>query len=553
MNDRASTSGSTRPRSLTGGGTRWAVATPHEAASDAASEALRAGGNAVDAAVAAAAVLTVVYPNQCPLGGDVFALVGLPGGAVHAVNGSGAAPAGVDADAMLVDLGSMPVAGALAVTVPGALLAWDSMVRQWGRQPLARALDHAREIAQAGVRLAPGVARDLALEADRLSGDPGMRGLLFVDGHALREGDVMRPQALVSTLTTLRDEGVSAFYRGPIGQSVVNTLASLGSAMAMTDLSEHRTVVLDAVSCRFRDHEYLTAPPNSQGAYFLAGLRALEVLERRAGRRLDPGTADAGVVARIMADTARHRDANLGDAADQGDVLADLLSDQHAQLLARSVLQGAGSDTPEAKSDAVSQAPGRRSGDTVAVCVADAEGTWVSLIQSVFHAFGSGVLDPGSGIILQNRGSSFTLDRGSLNRLGPRRRPQHTLMPVLVREQGLLVGAHGTMGGRAQPQIHTQLAMSEDVATRPLSAIAAPRWVLGSMEAGRHGTVIDSIVSVESGLAESGQRSLADAGFRLVALPAHDDGAGHAQVVRRVDGELVAASDPRADGSALAT
>lgn len=549
--DRTSMRPGTSRRPLTARGVSWAVATPHHAASEAAADALTSGGNAVDAAIAAAAVLTVVYPNQCSLGGDVFALVAEPDGVVHAVNGSGAAPAQVEPDAILAQYGVMPTTGALTVTVPGALSAWDLMSRRWGRKPVAAALDRAASLARSGVRLAAGVARDLALEADHLEPDPGMRDLLFVDGSPMREGDLLSQPALAGTMETLRDEGVSAFYDGDVGYGVVTTLRAMGSAMSMDDFRRHETTVHTVVGATFRQSEYLTTPPNSQGAYFLAGLRAAEGLEERFGRALDPAGGDAGLLARLMSQLAHRRDLELGDAAVMGARVADLLSDASVERLAQHVLDGVGPRPGEMGAPTAAQSA-RRSGDTVAISVADSDGTWVSLIQSVFHAFGSGVLDPHSGVILQNRGSSFSLEPGSTNRLGPMRRPLHTLMPVLVRKEGRVVGAHGTMGGRAQPQIHTQLVMSGDIERDPLAAIAGPRWILGSMEAGRHGTVLDERVSVESGITDVAEQSLEDAGFAVLTLPEHDDGAGHVQVVRSVDGELVAASDPRADGSALA-
>lgn len=537
---------------LTSSGTGWAVATPHHRASEAAAEVMRAGGNAVDGALAAAAVLTVVYPNQCSIGGDVFALVATPDGQVHAVNSSGAAPAGVDVDAVAAAHPSMPVDGALSVTVPGVLAGWDHLARTWGRRPLAAALDTARGLADEGVPVVPGLARALRSEASRLRADPGLAGVFLAGGEPLGAGDLLRQPALATSLSALRDDGVDAFYRGRLGASVVATLRASGSAMDQEDLAAHRPVVTEPIACSFRDQEYLTTPPNSQGVYFLAGLRAIELLEHRGGWLLDNLGLGAGLIARVVHQLAEHRDRALGDPTDDADLVRRLLSDQEIRAVADIAAAGGGPADPPALEPDPHARPGHLSGDTVAVTVGDAEGHWVSLIQSVFHSFGSGILDPATGIVLHNRGGSFSLVPGSPNRLGPRRRPLHTLMPVLARRHGQVVGAHGTMGGRAQPQIHTHLAIGVDALPDPLSVVAAPRWVLGQMDAGPEGAGVAARVSVEAGTDEVAVRSLQAAGFTTTTLPAHDDGAGHAQLVRRVDGMLVAASDPRADGCALA-
>ena len=190
----------------------------------------------------------------------------------------------------------------------------------------------------------------------------------------------------------------------------------------------------------------------------------------------------------------------------------------------------------------------RASGDTVAIVATDGAGTWVSLIQSLFHAFGSGILDPRSGVLLHNRGASFNLRPGSPNQLAGGRRPAHTLMPVLVRDGDRIVGAHGTMGGRAQAQIHTQIALDLARGASAPEAVRLPRWVLGAMEAGV--TDAETIIKVEQDVPASA-RSQLDSRFSTETLPACDDLAGHVQLVRKDGDEVTAATDPRADGAAL--
>ncbi|KQX61542.1 gamma-glutamyltransferase family protein [Angustibacter sp. Root456] len=528
---------------------RWAVATPHGAASDVAGQVLRGGGNAVDAALAAAAALTVVYPNQCSIGGDQIALVGLADGSVHCVDGSGAAALATDLPDVRARYDQMPVGGSLAVTVPGVLHAWDTMARQWGTRRLADALDTARSIAEAGVPVAAGLARDLVAERDRLLADPGLGQLFLQDGLPLVEGHPLRQPALARTLQLLRDEGVSAFYGGQVGAAVLNTLGQQGSALCAEDLLRHRTRVVAPLSATFRGHEYLTAPPSSQGIFFLGGLQALAALERRLGRLLDPLAHDAGLVARVLSTMAWHRDRLLGDPTQGAGLVDEVLSPSTADDLAERLLStptGVGTDVLDAP-----HAQGPRSGDTVAVVVADGRGQWVSLIQSTFHAFGAGILDPETGIILHNRGASFSLDPLSPNRLGPGRVPMHTLMPVLVRHDGEVIGSHGTMGGRAQPQVHTHVAMHLEAGRSAQDAVSMPRWILGAMEAGVDGPAPSLTVKVEQDVPAPALAGLQAAGFGASELPAHDDGTGHFQVVRVVDGDLACASDPRADGSAI--
>ncbi len=243
------------------------------------------------------------------------------------------------------------------------------------------------------------------------------------------------------------------------------------------------------------------------------------------------------------------RDRLLGDPADGAGLADQVLSPSAADDLAERLLStptGVGTEATAAP-----HAQGPRSGDTVAVVVADGRGQWVSLIQSTFHAFGAGILDPETGIILHNRGASFSLDPASPNRLGPARVPMHTLMPVLVRQDGEVIGSHGTMGGRAQPQVHTHVAMHLEAGRSPQAAVAMPRWILGAMEAGVDGPAPSLAVKVEQDVPQPALAGLKAAGFGTSELPAHDDGTGHFQVVRVVGGELACASDPRADGSAI--
>ncbi|MFE7421693.1 gamma-glutamyltransferase family protein [Rhodococcus sp. NPDC057529] len=522
-----------------------AAATPHTDATAAAHQAFADGGNAIDAALAAAAMLTVVYPNQCSIGGDAIAMVGTPDGHVEVVNGSGRSARELDPADYVGPDGFVPVTGAKSVTVPGALSAWESLADRWGRRSLGDALRPAAAAAATGVAVAPGVHRDLVREQALLAQDDGARHVFFPDGTLLSEGQTMDLPRLADTLTAIADRGTTEFYRGPVGASVIDTLRRLGSDLTTDDLRQHLPSIEHPCATYFAGAEYLSSGGNSQGTFFLQGLSALDIVARRLGRIPDPIGQDASIVARILTRTAADRDRLLGDPDDAAVPVAELLGDDAIEALAEF---GLGERAPAAASQSRTYA--RRSGDTVAIVTADTEGNWVSLIQSAFHAFGSCVLDPETGILLHNRGASFSLEPASANQLGPGRRPPHTLMPVLVRHDGNLVGAHGTMGGRAQPQVHTHLALNLALGMTPEAATARPRWIVGQMEAGAAAPDEASTISLERGVPAPAVFDLSEAGFHLKMLQTLDDSVGHLQVVRRdpADDSFRVGSDPRSDG-----
>ena len=513
---------------------RWGIASPHAMASEAGADVLRDGGNAVDAALAAAAALAVLLPNQCALGGDLIALVGLPDGSAQVLNGSGRAPEGVDVDGLRAAHERLPVDGALSVTVPGVVDGWHELARRWGSRPVSGALLRAASLAGDGVAVSAGLARDLDREAERILADPGLAELLAPSGTPLREGQLLRQPRLAGTLDAIASDGPDAFYSGAVAASLVSTLRARGSAMSSDDFLAHGSSIEEPLAARFGDVEYLASGGNTQGGFFLAALRAVERLDRR----LDPLGPEAGLLYGILSALATARDQSLGDSA-----TAPALDMAGIEELATRALAGPAGES------AAGRGPTPR-GDTVAVVVADGSGQWVSLIQSVFHAFGSGLLDPATGVLLHNRGAAFDLAPGSAAELGGGRRPPHSLMPVLVRDAGTgqLVGAHGTMGGRAQPQIHTHLALHLAMGRSAFEAVAAPRWLLGHMEVGADES---PVVNVEQDVPEVARLSLGRTGVPELTLPARADDAGHAQVIRRGTQGLHVAADPRADSAAL--
>jgi gamma-glutamyltranspeptidase/glutathione hydrolase len=271
-------------------------------------------------------------------------------------------------------------------------------------------------------------------------------------------------------------------------------------------------------------------------------LQALELI-RQANGPLDSIGRNAGVVASVLAWCAGDRDRYCADPDFSDTPVEWLLSKQYAQELADRAMAGGRFDLmPQRKV----------SGDTVAVVTADTRGNWVSLIQSVFHAFGATILEPTTGIILHNRGASFSLEPRSPNRLAGGKRPLHTLMPVLTARNGILSGALGAMGGRAQPQVHTHMALQLSSSGSAETATSAPRWVLGAMESGV--TSNAGVVYAEKNVPDIALQSMRTAGLTVSMLDQCDDGVGHGQIVLRSTSSeiLAAATDPRADGIAMA-
>lgn len=503
---------------------RFAIATPHLAATAAGRAAFEAGGNAVDAALAAACALAVVYPHMCGVGGDVMALV--HDGRAHAVNGSGRAARALAPDAAR---GGVPVRGVGAITVPGAVSAWQTLADRFGSLPLPRALEGAAALALDGVPVAPSLARSLAAEPGLIAADRGMAAVFAPRGTPLREGDLLVQERLGRTLERFAAEGTDDLYRGETGRRLIAGLAELGSQLSLADMDTHRTDVGDALSHPVGDEEILTMGPNSQGFSLLQILAAVDHLGLR-----EPLAADAPLLASIFGESARDRDRHLADPAAMDVPVAELLTGAHIAALA-----------DRAAAASIAPAPHRHAdGDTIALVAADGSGLAVSLIQSLFYGFGSGVLEPVTGILCHNRGACFSADPESPNALGPGKRPLHTLMPVMATRGDRVRWVAGTMGGHAQAQIHAQMLLRRRAGGDAEAAVASPRFTIG--ELGGAGQVC-----IEADF-ETALAAFADARPAPLVMPPRSDAAGHAHAIAvRADGSFDAASDPRADGGAF--
>jgi gamma-glutamyltranspeptidase/glutathione hydrolase len=525
------------------------VVTPHPLATRAGVEALRAGGNAVDAAVTANAVLAVVYCHSCGLGGDAFALVWSPAHRrLHGFNGSGRAPARLTAaHVRALGLDEMPVRGPLPITVPGAVDAWEQLVTRFGRRTLADALAPATTIAADGCALTQLSAASIARSADFFAPDAVRQ--FQPEGRPLAAGDVLRQPLLAETLRAIADGGADAFYRGEIGAEIARAVLEAGGVLSADDLAAHHGDWVAPISTTYRGVDVATMPPNSQGITALVALNVLTALTDAGWPGL-PAAAPLAADAPLDADRSHaqlealkiawsERDRCVGDP-DRSCDPAELLDAAHAARLAgRLDPRRAGRFTPQTP-------PG---GGTVFLTAADADGMMVSLIQSNWMGFGSGIMGGRTGVMLHNRGNYFSLDPANPNALAPGARPLHTLTPMLLLRDGRPWITLGSMGGDGQPQYMVQLISGLiDDGLDPQQAVDRPRFVA---EVEARGMPLRGVAIEEDGVTEALLADLRARGHEVRTIEARTSAVGWAQVIRREpDGSYVGGGDPRADSLA---
>jgi len=509
------------------------IVTPDRRATRVGQAVLDAGGTAVDAVIAASAVLCVVYPQNVTLGGDTWTLVAPPAGDPIAINGTGRAPAALSAQ-LLVEQGftGVPGNGPHSISVPGLVSAWGDLHRTWGRTPFADLITPARDLARDGSPVAPALARDLQSLADVLIKDPGCAGVFFVDGKVLGEGDPMILPALADTLAQLAVDGPPTLYGGEVGRHFVDGLRRAGSVITIDDLARHRTDRVSPLTVNYAGLDVLTTPPSSQGFTLLKILRLMAELGLD-----DPARSDQAVmIMNAVALAAQDRDAISGDPEFVEVALDEVLSQGRVGTQAEAIRAGtvpadlAGGPWPPL------------GGDTIGMVAVDADGLWVSSVQSVAGTFGSRMLEPTTGILAHNRGSGFSLDPTRPGYLVGGRRPPHTLMPSLMRRDGRTVGAIATMGGHNQPFIVTQVLSRILAGDQPQQAVGAPRWVVQRASG-------DKLVLADERLDSAVRDRLAKSATTETVLM-NDNRLGHAHAIWTTDqpGELVWGTDPRADG-----
>ncbi len=516
------------------------VATPHPLATRAGVDALQNGGTAVDAAVAANAMLAVVYCNACGIGGDAFALVWEPGAArLHGFNGSGRAPARLTIDAVRgAGHERMPSRGGLPITVPGAVDAWSQLLERFGRRSLADAVGPAAATAERGYTLTEINARSIAAFLPDF--DAAAHAVFAASGRPPAAGDTLRQPLLAASLRAIADGGRDAYYGGPIGDEIARAIQAAGGVMTADDIASHRGDWVEPISTTYRDVEVATMPPNSQGIAALIALNVLTALEADArwtrGSRADVLHAQIEAVKVAWSE----RDRCVADP-DRG--LADvpsLLGTDHARWLASRLAPD------RAQRHEPANPPG---GGTVYLCAADSDGMMVSLIESNYMGFGSGVMGGSTGIMLQNRGAYFSLEEGHPNALAPRARTLHTLMPGMLLRNGRAKVALGAMGGDGQPQTMVQLvAALVDDGLDAQAAVDRPRFVV-STEA--PGAPLGPVQIERDGADDAVVAELSARGHDVAVVEPRTPIMGWAQVIRREpDGTYSAGADPRADSLA---
>ena len=492
---------------------------------------LQDGGNAVDAAIAAAVLLGFCEPMMTGLGGDCFVLL-KPAGEerIIGLNGAGRAPAGLDAAALrAAGHAAMPLHHPAAVTVPGAVDAFVRLAADWGRKGLAACLAPAIRYAEEGVPVAPRVAADWAAAEASLAGDA--RRHFLPGGRVPRVGDIFRAPGQAAVLRRIARDGRAGFYEGEVAEDMVAALRALGGTHTLEDFAAPACEYVEPIAGGYGGHELVEIPPPGQGATAILMAKILSHFDLGG---LDPfGATRAHLEAEAakLAYDARNR--FVADPTGQRLRLAHMLSDETAAGLAGLIDPGRALPDPARAAEAVHR-------DTVYLCVVDRDRMAVSVIYSIFHAFGSGLASSRFGINFQNRGAGFSLQAGHPNEAAGGRRPLHTIIPAMLRREGRVVMPFGVMGGAYQPAGHVRVMSSMlDFGMDPQAAIDGPRSFPDAEG-----------LQIESGYAEAVAAELAALGHRVRRAPRPLGGA-QAILIDHARGVLVGASDPRKDGCAL--
>lgn len=516
---------------------RGMVATSQPLAAQAGLRILQEGGNAVDAAVATAAVLNVVEPMSTGVGGDAFALVYLAKERrVRALNASGRAPAAATPERMaaLCRGGRIPSTGPLPVTVPGTVHGWETLLREHGTMSLAEVLAPAIHYAREGFPVSEVIGRGWAQASSKLRQDEGAASTYLIDGKAPRIGQLFRQPDLARTLETIAEGGSEAFYRGELARRIAAYVQAKGGLLTAEDLAAHTSTWDTPIEITYRGHRLLECPPNGQG---IIALQALGILDG----------FDLGAMKWGFADTLHLQIEAIKLAfADAQRYVAD---PRHAPVPADGLLDPAYLARRRSLIDPQQAAPGYEPGlpgahaDTVYLTVVDEQRNAVSFINSLYEGFGSGLVVPGTGIALQNRGALFCLDPAHPNCIAPGKRPYHTIIPALLFRGNQLLLSFGVMGGFMQPQGHVQVLCNLlDWGMDVQQALDAPRfrWLEGNR------------VAFETGLSHMARLGLEKRGHAITTNAAPTT-MGGGQIIR-IDpetGVLQGGSDPRKDGCAV--
>ncbi|AKQ56330.1 gamma-glutamyltransferase [Bordetella hinzii] len=506
------------------------VATSQPLAAQAGLRMMLAGGNAVDSAIATAIALTVVEPVMNGIGGDMFTLVWHEG-RLYGLNSSGRSPAAWTPE-YFAGRDAMPPTGWGTVTVPGQVAGWKALHERFGKLPFAQLFEPAIEYAERGFAVSPTIARQWATQAPKLAHEPGFAEAFLPAGRAPEAGQWWRFPEQARTLREIAETGGESFYRGALAEKIAAFARQTGGALTAEDLAAHRPEWVEPISQGFRGYRLHEIPPNGQGISALIALGLLEQFDLEAMGRDSADYYHVSIEAMKLAFADLHH--HVADPAHMRVDAAALLDPAYLAERARLIRMDQA---------AAPMAGAPKTGGTVYLTAADAGGTMVSFIQSNYHGFGSGVVVPGTGISLHNRGLNFVLTPGHANQVGPRKQPMHTIIPAFVTKDGQPVMSFGVMGGSMQAQGHLQM-MTRLAAfgQNPQAMSDAPRF---RVENG-------PVVNVESHLPADVVQALRARGHNVAVAPADSLEFGSAQLIHRLPGGgYVAASDSRRDGQAV--
>ncbi|MGH7853431.1 MAG: gamma-glutamyltransferase [Candidatus Binatia bacterium] len=496
-------------------------------------ETLMNGGNAIDAAVATAAVLGVVEPSSIGVGGDAFCLFySAKEKKLKALDASGRSPRAMDLDfCRKSGFKEMPQRGIHSVTIPGAVHAWAALLDTYGSKTLREVLRAAIRHADEGFPVAELTAHSWQESAASLKADEGGATNYLINGRAPKSGEIFRNPRMAKTLRRIAEDGAEVFYRGEIAEKIVRCSEKLGGLFTLKDFADHRSDWVEPITAGYRGFEISEMPPATQGFVALEMLRILEGFDLESA---GPQSADA---LHLMIEAKKlaflDRDLHLADRDFMKVQVSDLFSAGRIENLRQQI------DRERAAVEYRQVATGT---DTEYVAAADNEGNWVSFIQSNFMGFGSGVVEPETGIVLQNRGHLFSLDENHPNCIAPHKRCVHTLMPGMMLRDGNPYAALGLKGGHVQPQVQVQLISNLiDFGMTPQEAISAPRF--------NH--IDGAKVGLEPEMAQSVRLELTHRGHQLVGGSPESFGGAHMIAIDSESGAFIGGSDPRKGGCAL--
>lgn len=519
------------------------VVSPHRLASIEGLKVLKGGGNAVDAAIATNMVLAVVYPHMCGLGGDAFLLIYDAGeDRVFGLNASGRAPYAAKRNLFRsMGFSSIPVRGMLPVTVPGVVDGWCTAIERFGTKTLSELIQPAIEYAERGAPITDKFYWFINSNIDVLTSSPKLAEMYIRGGRIIKPGEVLVQKELAATLRKLAEGGRDEFYKGELAESIVKFSEENGGLITRKDLKDHKSNWVEPIKTHYRSYEVYAFPPNSQGVTTLIELNIIEGFELSQYGWQNPETIHLMVEAKKCA--FKVRDQYVTDPEFVEIPLDKILSKEYASQLRENIKYE--------RAEPCNQYKNAGEGDTVYLAVVDKEGNAVSLIQSIYYPFGSGVVVGDTGIILQNRGAYFSLDDKHLNRLEPHKRTLHTLSPLMIFKDQKPFLVMGTMGGDGQPQTHMQVISNTiDFGMDVQESIEAPRWISESFKTDHR--FVDILI-MERRFPQKVVAKLESMGHRVSYVEEWSQIMGHAQaiMIKKEEGAMYGGADPRGDSAAF--